>query len=259
MSTPADLPDPSSVNSHTTPLSSTETSLTHEVDTIQLLTRLIIGAIGEGGRLLFEHISVYQTEMEQGAGGDTRDTLDDATRAEMALYLAIGIAMRTQNMTIRMVMQGMDVSARSLDRSISILAPLTEKPLLRPISGPAYRVAVRLSREIYQSVVVGRREIVAGSTMVRGATLDIVDEFVAYISESPALAQLVSAQIGHQSVGIATALSENSRTMTGKADRTIEATLRDWLGLPARSQLAPSPFAGKPESIDHPGLAGGRA
>ncbi len=259
MSTPADLPDQLSVNSHTAPLSSPEGSLTYEVDTIQLLTRLIIGAIGEGGRLLFEHISVYQREMGQAECGDTRDDMDEGTRAEMALYLAIGIAMRTQNMTIRMVMQGMDVSARSLDKSISILAPLTENPLIRPISRPAYRVAARLSQEIYQSVIVGRREMVAGSTMVRGATLDIVDEFVAYISESPALAQLVSAQIGHQSVGIATALSENSRTITGKADRTIEATLREWLRLPARSQLAPSPFAGKPESIDHPGLAGGRA
>jgi hypothetical protein len=224
------------------------------METMQLLTRLVIGAVSEGSGYLLDHIRNQESKLEQLTVEGKCAHLDEATRSELVLYLAVGTAVRTQRQTIRLTKSGFGLSMRTLSRTVSVLAAATDNPLARPLRKPVQRAAERLGREINRSVIVGHREVLEGSTLTRATALEIIDELIAYISESPALAQLVSDQIGHQSIGMATALTETSRAITGKADRTIEETLRSWIGLPSRSQLPPSPFAGKPESIVHPGL-----
>jgi hypothetical protein len=219
------------------------------MERIELITRVAIGALNEGGNYLFDHLRRYQAEIDQLAAADPNANLDAATREQLVRYLAVGATVRAQRGALQTANRGIGFSAGAVRKTFSIMDRLTDNPLGRPLRWPAERLAQRLANEINESVIVGHKEVVDGSVLVREASLDMMDEFIAYISESPELADLVSEQIGQQSLGMASAVAETGRDITGHADSTIEDTLRGWLGMRKRSEMPRSPFVGKPGSI----------
>ena len=220
-----------------------------DMERIELITRVAIGALSEGGNYLFDHLRRYQAEIDQLAASDPNANLDAATRDQLVRYLAVGAAVRAQRGALQTANRGIGFSAGAIRKTFSMMDRLTDNPLGRPLRWPAERLAQRLANEINESVVVGHKEVVDGSVLVREASLDMMDEFIAYISESPELADLVSEQIGQQSLGMASAVAETGRDITGHADLTIEDKLRGWLGMRKRSEMPRSPFVGKPDSI----------
>jgi hypothetical protein len=251
---PGELVPPPQVTHRETPAQRLEAPGELDLERVKLITRLLIGVANEGGEYLLDHLRHYQTIAEELVQEDKRSNLDEASRNELVRYLLVGSAVRTQRRALELTSDGLNYSFGLMRKTTSILDSLTDNPLGRPFRWPAERLAARLNHEINESVVVGHKEVLEGSILVRESSLDIIDEFIAYISESPELADLVREQISQQSLGMASAMTETSREITGKADETVEDKLRGWLGLPPRSELPKSPFAGKPTSIHHPGL-----
>ncbi len=251
------VPQPQAVKQET-PAQRLEAPGELDLERVKLITRLLLGAANEGGEYLLDHLRQYQTIAEELAKEDKRANLDEASRNELVRYLLVGSAVRTQRRALELTSDGLNYSFGLMRKTTSVLDRLTDNPLGRPFRWPAERLAARLNQEINESVVVGHQEVLEGSILVRESALDIIDEFITYISESPELAELVRDQISQQSVGMATAMAETSREITGRADETIEDKIRGWLGLPPRSELPRSPFAGKPNSIEHPGLQNAR-
>ena len=223
---------------------------------MELLTRFLIGALAEGGAQLFSRLREYQdTLAEQEAIQPIEGNLDEASRDDLIRYLAVGSAVRAQRGAARALYGGASLTARTTRSIFGVLDRVTDNPLGRPLRRPVESLADRLRDEINESVVVGHEELNEGRLLAREATLDIIDDFIAYLSESPELAQLVSDQIGQQSLGMASAAAETSRTITKAADNSIEGVVRRILGLPSRQELEPSPFAGRPEVVYHPGVS----
>lgn len=227
-----------------------------ELDTeeMELFTRLLIGLSAEGGEMLIERLRVYQSRIDKLAAADSHESgLDDASRTELIRYLAVGSLVRTQRGSVRLA-HDTAVRATNSTRSVfGLLDRATDNFLGRPFRRPVESLADRLRTEIGESVVVGHKEMSEGRILARDTTLDIIDDFIAYLSDSPELADLVSDQIGQQSLGVAGAVAEGGRSATLAADNTIEGVIRRIFRRPAREELPKSPFAGKPESVYHPG------
>jgi len=227
-----------------------------ELDTeeMELFTRLLIGLSAEGGEMLMDRLRTYQLRIDELAATDPYEpNLDDASRAELIRYLAVGSLVRTQRGSVRLA-HDTAVRATNSTRSVfGLLDRMTDNFLGRPFRRPVESLADRLRTEIGESVVVGHKEMSEGRVLARETTLDIIDDFIAYLSESPELAELVSDQIGQQSLGVAGAVAEGGRSVTLVADNTIENVIRRIFRRPSREELPKSPFAGKPEAVYQPG------
>ncbi len=245
----ADVQQPSAIQ----PLPADE-----ELDTerMELLTRFLIGALAEGGDQLLSRLRQYRDKIaELEAEGPIEADLAEASRNDLVRYLAVGSAVRTQRGAVRAVHGGASFALRTARSVFGALDWATDNPLGRPLRWPVETMADRLREEINESVLVGHGELVEGRILARETTLDIIDDFVAYLSDSPELAELVSDQIGQQSLSMASSVAKTSRAITGAADNSVEGVIRRLLGLPARKEMGPSPFAGNPEAVYHPGVS----
>lgn len=226
------------------------------VEHLELLTRFLIGALAEGGDQLLSRLREYQDKMDElQIEGPLEADLDEASRNDLVRYLVVGSTVRTQRGAVRAIHGGASFALKTSRSVFGALNWATDNPLGRPFRRPVESVADRLRDEINESVIVGHEELSGGRILAREATLNIIDDFIAYLSESPELAELVSDQIGQQSLGMASAAAQTSRTITEVADNSIEGVVRRILGLPSRKEMKPSPFAGHPEAVYHPGVS----
>lgn len=227
-----------------------------DMERMELLTRFLIGALAEGGDQLLSRLREYPDKMAELQIADPREAdLDEASRNDLVRYLVVGSAVRTQRGAVRAVHGGASFALKTSRSVFGALNWATDNPLGRPFRRPVESVADRLRAEINESVIVGHEELSGGRILARETTLNIIDDFIAYLSESPELAELVSDQIGQQSLGMASAAAQTSRTITEVADNSIEGVVRRILGLPSRKEMKPSPFAGHPEAVYHPGVS----
>jgi len=227
-----------------------------DMERMELLTRLLIGAVAEGGDQLLSRLRQYrdkiaELEVEEAVEAD----LTEASRNDLVRYLVVGSTVRTQRGAVRAAHGGVSFALRTARSFFGALDWATDNPVGRPLRWPVETMADRLRDEINESVIVGHGELVEGRILARETTLDIIDDFIAYLSDSPELAELVSDQIGQQSLSMAGSVAETSRTVTVAADNSVEGVIRRVLGLPSRKEMKPSPFAGNPEIVYHPGVS----
>ena len=81
-----------------------------------------------------------------------------------------------------------------------------------------------------------------------------IEEIIDYLSQSEPLAELVRDQLNEQSTGVATAVAETARTATNIGDNTLEGIVRRLFGKTPRTEMAPSPVAGKPQTMYEPAV-----
>jgi hypothetical protein len=227
-----------------------------DMERMELLTRFLVGALAEGGVQLLARLREYQDKIaELKAEEPVEPDLAEASRSDLMRYLAVGSAVRTQRGAVRAVHGGASIALKTSRSVFGALNWVTNNPLGRPLRWPVESMVDRLREEINESVVVGHGELVEGRILARETTLDIIDDFVAYLSDNPELAELVSDQIGQQSLSMASSVAKTSRTITEAADNSVEGVIRRLLGLPARKEMASSPFSGNPDAVYHPGIS----
>lgn len=224
------------------------------MEAVELFTRLLIGLSAEGAEMLLTRLRAYQPEIGQiVTKAPLEPELDDASRVELIRYLAVGTAVRAQRGSLRMAHDTAAVATSATRSIFDLLDRATDNIVTRPFRRPFEALAGRLNDEIGASVVVGHKELSEGRVLARETTIDFIDDFIAYLSSSPELAELVSDQIGQQSLSVAGAVTEGGRTVTLEADNALEGLIRRLLKRPARKDLPRSPFAGKPDAVYHPG------
>jgi len=223
-----------------------------EMERLELLTRFLIGALAEGGDQLLFRLREHRDKIAELEDDESVEAkLEEASRNDLVRYLMVGSAVRAQRGAVRAVHGGASRTLRTARSVFGALDWATDNPLGRPLRWPVERLVHRLREEINESVIVGHGELVEGRILASETALDIIDDFISYLSESPELAELVSDQIGQQSLSLASSVAQTSRTVTGAADNSIEGVVRRILGLPSRKELKPSPFAGNPDAVYH--------
>ena len=225
------------------------------MEDIELFTRLLIGISAEGSEMLLDRLRNYEAHIAQLLAEDPHEPdLDDASRVELIRYLAVGTMVRTQRGSIRVAHDTAALAINTSRSAFGLLDRATDNFVGRPLRRPAEALASRLHTEIGDNVVLGHKELSEGRVLARETTVDFIDDFIAYLSGSPELADLVSDQMTAQSLGVAGAVAEGGRSVTLEADNAVEGLIRRIFRRPARADLPKSPFAGKPEAVYHPGV-----
>lgn len=226
------------------------------MEDMELFTRLLIGLAAEGSEMLLDRLHKYDENIAQAMKDDPREpSLDDASRTELIRYLAVGTLLRTQRGSVRVAHDTAALAVNTTRSVFGFVDRATDNFVGRPFRRPAEALASRLNAEIGDNVVLGHKELSEGRVLARETTVDFIDDFIDYISESPELAELISDQISQQSLGVAGAVAEGGRSLTLGADNTVEGVIRRIFKRPPRDDLPKSPFAGKPNSVYHPGVA----
>jgi hypothetical protein len=78
---------------------------------------------------------------------------------------------------------------------------------------------------------------------------DIIDQVIDYLSEDPQIQAQIRRLIAAQGLGLGDVVVDNTRLMSAGADDALERIARRILRLTPRSDLAPSPLAGKPQTM----------
>ncbi|NIV29921.1 MAG: hypothetical protein GWN58_10580 [Anaerolineae bacterium] len=77
----------------------------------------------------------------------------------------------------------------------------------------------------------------------------IIDQVVDLVAENPELDRLLAELVSQKSVGYATVMADNTRTLTATADDITDAVLRKLLRRKPHLELPPSPLEGKPQTM----------
>jgi hypothetical protein len=75
----------------------------------------------------------------------------------------------------------------------------------------------------------------------------VTDQVVELVAENPELDRLLAELVSQKSVGYATIMADNTRTLTATADDITDAVLRKLLRRKPHLELPPSPLEGKPQ------------
>ncbi len=138
-------------------------------------------------------------------------------------------------------------AARTLDR-------LTDNPLGRPLRRPIAARARQWDRQIALLIKEGEFEQQASKVLARESMGVIVDQVVDLVAENPELDRLIGELVGQKSVGLATVMADNTRTLTATADDVADGTLRKLSSGASRDvSYHPLPWRGRARPCTHRG------
>lgn len=224
-----------------------------QADRVALLTRLLVGLLVSGRGELLQRLDDLQEEILadptlQGRSTVTKvDTSRDAVR-----YLAISLLLRSERAVSDGIRTGYDLTTGTVRWSLRALDRLTDNWLMRPVRRPLAKSARDLGDQLALLIEEGKREEQT-SKVLAGESVDVLlDEIVDLVADNPEVDRLVAEIVGQKSVGLATVMADNARTLTATGDEIAEGVLRRLLRRTPRGLLPPSPIEGKPQTMYRP-------
>ncbi|HSO27720.1 MAG TPA: hypothetical protein VLS48_06590 [Anaerolineales bacterium] len=217
-------------------------------DAVELYTRLMLGLIILGGDELLKRLRMFQVEIAQRPDLQARfNNLDQESGSDLLRYLLVGGLARGRRKAAGFFQAGVNFSFRSAARALNLFYDITDNFVLRPLQRPVDALLIG-SEDIAHSLVDEGRVVEQQGRLLANLTVhQVIDEFIDTISENEQLAQLVRAQIGQQSIGLAEVVVDNSRRISSAADGLLEGFVRRVLRLRTRRELPASPLAGQPQ------------
>lgn len=220
---------------------------------VALVTRLLVGLLVSGSGELLRQLDALQEEiladpgLSSSAGLTKIDSSGDAMR-----YLAISLLLRSEQAVTGGIRTGYDLTMDTLRWSLRTLDRLTSSRLMRPVRRPFAGRARNWGDQLALLIEEGKREERNSKVLASESTGVILDEIVELVAENPELDRLVRELVGQKSVGLATVMADNVRTLTATGDEVTEGVLRRLLKRPPRRLLPPSPVEGKPQRMYGP-------
>ena len=223
---------------------------TNRGEDLQLLSRVLLGLLLQGGDGLAQRLREFQEQIEARSTVVDQDvTASDDTTWDLVRYLSIGTLMQGQKRIVRGVHKGVLLSVGTADWMVGKLDKWTDIRLMRPFRRPIESRWRRLRQQAGLLIEEGRLEE-QNSRLLANQTVDeIVDEIMEYMAHDPDLALLIREQIAAQSSGLAEVVAGNTRQVTVAADDAVEGVVRQFLKKKPRGTLPPSPFLGKSQTM----------
>ncbi len=223
---------------------------------LELLTRFLVGIVLLGGDVLMQRIREVQGELVAHPDVMAQPaSLDKASARDLARYLAIGLTVRGQNLLLKGVRRGFNLSLGTASWSLGWLDRATDNRLMRPFRRPVESRLQRLDRETGQVIREGQLEELKGRLLAQEAVMEIIDDVIEFVAENPEASAWIQQVIGGQSIGLATAMRDNARQLTVSSDGLAESMARRILRRTPRQALPPSPLAGRPQTMYDPETA----
>ena len=225
----------------------------YQPDRLELATRLMVGLLSAGSGELLRRLDELQEQvladpgLVRGSAGSQATSNRDALR-----HLAIALLLRGQKRVTKSIRGGRETSMGALRWSVRALDRLTDNPLGRPLRRPIARRARRWEQQVTQLIQEGQIEEETSKVLASESVGLIIDEIVDFLAENPELEHMIAEIVSQKSVGFATVMADNTRTLTATADDLTDALLRRLLRRTPRRELPPSPIEGKPQTMYKP-------
>lgn len=221
-----------------------------DLESVQLLTRFLMGAAFMYGDELFERLRHFQQEIDAEPWVLEGDSdLDLASNVALLRYLAIGLYARGQRMVGNGVQRAFRAAVGTTSRALGRADRLTDNPLTGPIRR---RMAARVQafgKGTAQIIREGQREEQVSRRLAGQTINEIIDEVLDYVAENPEIQASIRYLVAQQGVGLANVVADNSRTVTVAADYVAERLVRRILRRTPRAELPPSPLTGIPQTM----------
>lgn len=220
---------------------------------VALLTRLLVGLLVTGRGELLRRLDDLQEEVLADPSllgrstGSEVDTSRDAVR-----YLAIGLLLRSERAVSEGIRTGYNLTTGTVRWSLRALDRLTDNWLMRPVRRPFAKSTRGLGDQLGLLIEEGKREERTSRVLASESVSLILDEIVDLVADNPEVDRLVADIVGQKSVGLATVMADNARTLTATGDEIAEGVLRRLLSRTPRRLLPPSPIEGKPQTMYRP-------
>jgi hypothetical protein len=217
-------------------------------DSVVRISRLGLGLVLVGGEEISRAMKQAETRVaevsaypEDGAGTGSDAEIDQLR------YLALGTAINLQKRATNGIKQGVRFSLRASGAAFGTFYALTDNRLLRPVQKPVDQFLTGLARETDDALRVGKLEEQRSKTMAKQTVGGLVDTGIDAISDNPKITNLITEQLGAQSVGMIGILLDSVRSWTAKADDYAEKIIRKVFFLSTLHELPKSPIEGKPQ------------
>ena len=217
-------------------------------DSVARISRLGLGLILIGGEEISRAMQQAETRVAEVSAYPDGDagTGSDA-EIEQLRYLALGTAINMQKRARNRFTQGVRFSLRASGAAFGTFYALTDNRLLKPVQKPVDQLLSGLARETDDALRVGKLEERRSITMARQTVGELVDTGIDAISDNPKITNLITEQLGAQSVGMIGILLDSVRGWMAKADDYAEKIIRKIMFLRPRHELPKSPIEGKPQ------------
>jgi len=226
----------------------------HQAGRLELVTRLLVGLLSSGSGELLRSLDELQDEVLADPEVVPRDSVTQPTSNRDALrYLIIALLLRGQRRVTNSVSSGARggraLSMGAVRGTVRMLDRLTDNPLGRPLRRPITRRARRWEQQLAQLIQEGEIEEETSKVLASESVGLIIDQVVDLVAENPELDRLLAQLVSQKSVGYATVMADNTRTLTATADDITDALLRRVLRRKPLRELPPSPLEGKPQTM----------
>jgi hypothetical protein len=215
-----------------------------------LVTRLLVGLLVSGSGELLQLLDDLQEKVltDPGLSGPSDLTEADSSRDALR-YLAISLLLRSERAVSGGIRTGYELTTGTVRWSFRALDRLTDNPLMRPVRRPFARRGRSWADQLALLVEEGKREERRSKVLASESVGVIIDEIVDLVAENPELDRLVGEIVGQKSVGLATVMADNARSLSATGDDVAEGVLRQLLRRSPRRLLPPSPVQGKPQTM----------
>ena len=221
-----------------------------DADSLQLLSRFLMGALFMGGDELMGRLRRFQEEIETEPWRvDGGSNIEQESTAALLRYLAVGLYARGQRSVSKAARAGFRLSAGAATWLLGGANRLTDNRFARPLRRSASARMQSLGERALEVAKEGRREEQVARLLAGMTINDIIDLVLDYIATSPDVDELIKDLIGQQSVGMATMVADNARSVTVVGDYVAEGLVRRILRRAPRAELPTSPLAGKPQTM----------
>ena len=221
---------------------------------LEFATRLVVGLLSSGSGELWRRLEELQEEVLADPGVVPSKVVTQPTSNRDALrYLTVALLLRGQRgvtNTIRGGARGGRALSKGAVRwTVRTLDRLTDNPLGRPVRRPIARRARQWEQQLAQLIQEGEIEEETSKILAQESVGLIIDQVVDMIAENPELDRMIADLVGQKGKGYATAMADNTRTLTAVADDVTDALLRRLLRRKPLRELPPSVLEGKPQTM----------
>ncbi len=226
----------------------------HQAGRLELVTRLLVGLLSSGSGELLRSLDELQDEVLADREVAPREVVTQPPSNRDALrYLIIALLFSSQRRVTNSIRSGMRggraLSMGAVRWTVRTLDRLTDNPVGRPARRPIARRARRWEQQLALLIQEGELEEETSKVLASESVGLIIDQVVDLVAENPELDRLLAGLISQKSVGYATVMADNTRTLTATADDITDAVLRKLLRRKPHLELPPSPLEGKPQTM----------
>ncbi len=210
-------------------------------DSLQALTRLLVGGAIEGTSQLTTRLQKYQEELRREAAESSTEGDETAVTREDELdrlrFALVGLIFDAQSTFRRNVTLWAKIASRSASMTNRVTEPVANSFLFNPIQRRYDKLVRRGEQSLARWIADGRVEEPQSRQLASRTYGEIVDEFINRLSENPELQSLIT----EQSLGVATEMRDEVRERTVTADNVMEGIVRRILRRAPRAELAGPP------------------